>query len=253
MSSSDSAENRIDEFLDGLMTQQEAADFLQTVNADEHQQATELQGEIDESLKRMMSGLSVDEKEIEDQFLRAQGTKIETVVDTGRPARYMMPQRLAAVAALLLVALGLGIWFSSGSNQVDIITKARPLVEVYGEKVAAGFKPYYICEDEQRFASTFNKKLGQALALAPMPGGRSMTGISYLGGMSRNTIAMLCEVEGNKVVVFVDREGQPDIELATTSNSPDLNVFVERKFGLVFAEVTPLESAKIIEFFQPAE
>ncbi len=85
-----------------------------------------------------------------------------------------------------------------------------------------------------------------------MPDDRRMLGLSYLGGMSRDGVAMLSEVEGKRVIVFVDRGDASGIEKAIESTDPSLNVFVERKFGLVFAEVTPLDSAGLIEYFQIA-
>jgi len=150
----------------------------------------------------------------------------------------------------VLLAMSLGIWFNSGAGPIEVGFTPRPLASVYSEKVDRGFTPYYYCEDDSRFAELFSTKLGQALALAEMPAGREMIGISQLGGISRVTVAMLCKVDGQNVLVFVDRVGEPGFEWATANTNDGLNVFVEERNGLVFCEVTPLDSAKMIEFFR---
>ena len=76
-----------------------------------------------------------------------------------------------------------------------------------------------------------------------------MLGLSYLGGTSRQSTAMLGEVDGHQVIVFVDRDSatQPD---TSTEEADGLNVFVVERDGLVFAEVSPLEEAKLIQYLK---
>jgi len=250
MSSSESDESQLDRYLDEQMSQQEATDFFNSVDGSEMEQVVELQSKIDDSLRRLLSGVAmVDEKEIENQFLRTGGGDLagaKTVKSDGLAGGQLIK---IAVAAMLLVAVGLGVWFNSAPQNVEPISVARHLTEVYAEK-ALDFRPYYICDDDNRFAETFRSKLGMAMALAELPSDRKMLGLSYLGGVSRNTVAMLAEVQGKDVIVFVDREGEAGIDIATEPVDPDLNVFVERKGGLVFVEVTPLKSANLIEYFR---
>ena len=60
---------------------------------------------------------------------------------------------------------------------------------------------------------------------------------------------MLGEVDGHQVIVFVDRDSatQPDV---STDGTDGLNVFVVKRDGLVFAEVSPLEEAKLIQYLK---
>jgi hypothetical protein len=57
---------------------------------------------------------------------------------------------------------------------------------------------------------------------------------------------MLCRVEGQPVMVLVDRveADRPD---ATQSCDPSLRVFREERDGLVFYEITPLDSPRVME------
>lgn len=251
MSSNESDDNQLDMYLDGEMPQQDVADFLQTVDEDLLKQTQKTQQQIDDSLRRILSFEDLDQEEITQRVLRQNliGTNSkDQPVDTNRMSRRSWAQ--VAVAAAVLLATSLGIWFYSGSSLIEPGFEPRALASLYSEKVESGFQPYYYCKDDARFAETFKVRQGQALALAEMPAGHEMVGISYLGGISRQTTAMLCKVDGQNVLVFVDRAGEPGFEIATADMDDDLNVFVEEKNGLVFCEVTPLDSAQMIEHFR---
>lgn len=251
MSSNESDDNQLDLYLDGEMPQQDVADFLETVDDDSLQQAQNAQQRIDDSLRRMMSFEKLDHEDIVQQFLRKSLVGVnarDQAASSTKLSRRSWAQIAVAAAVLLLASLG--VWFYSGSGAIEPVFNARTLASIYAEKVDSGFRPYYYCEDDARFAEVFATKLGQALALAEMPSGREMVGISYLGGISRSTVAMLCVVDEQKVLVFVDRAGESGFETATADSDDDLNVFVEEKNGLVFCEVTPLDSAQMIEHFR---
>lgn len=250
MTLEDTNENQLDLYLDGLMPQQDIADFLKTIDPDVLQRAENDQHRIDNALRRLMSFEELDQEEIVQRFLRKdlEGTRIDNRSAESR-SNANRSWRQIAVAAAVLLAVTLGIWFSSGSGLVEPKFTPRALASIYSETVESGFRPYYFCEDDARFAETFKFRLGQALALTEMPANREMIGISYLGGISRSTTAMLCRVDGENVLVFVDRAGESGIEAATADVDGELNVFVTEKNGLVFCEVTPLDAAQMIEHF----
>jgi hypothetical protein len=79
-----------------------------------------------------------------------------------------------------------------------------------------------------------------------------MLGLSYPGGLSRDTTAMLSEVEGEPVMVFVDR-ASADFAGAAMDADPALNVFRDERDGLVFYEVTPLDSPQMTALLRAAE
>ena len=250
MTSNEADDLQMDRYLDGLMSTQESAQFLKTVDKDLLQQARDMQSQIDGSLKRMVSFEGFNKDDLAMQFAGA----TELAVEPGKQAAsgfLNKPSVRVAVAAAVLLAASLGIWFNSGSGLIKPATGVRSLAAVYTEKVDSGFEPYYFCDDDVRFANTFESRVGQALVLAELPANAEMLGISWLGGISRNTTAMLCKVDEQKVVVFVDRSDEPGQSVATVDVDQDgLNVFVVEKNGLVFCEVTPLESPRMIEYFE---
>jgi hypothetical protein len=60
---------------------------------------------------------------------------------------------------------------------------------------------------------------------------------------------MLGEVDGHPVIVFVDRSDVGQLD-AVTKGTDDLNVFVVERDGLVFAEVSPLNESKMIQYMK---
>ncbi len=159
-----------------------------------------------------------------------------------------------ALVASLLLAIGIGISRTVGSNSVEPYFAHQPLAIIFHDSVSQGFQPYYDCEDMKRFADTFEGRQGQRLVLDPMPAGTEMLGLSYLGGISRDTTAMLAKADNQKVIVFVDTLKHQSILDAVTQKSdqhPDLNVFVVEKYGLVFVEVSALDSAQVLKYIVP--
>lgn len=252
MSSNEPNDSQLDQYLDGVLPPQDEAGFLKTVDSDSLEQAQNVQRQIDDSLRRMVAPKQLDEDDIARRFVEARAA--EPVVDSQKrfPTNLLNHSWVqVAVAASVLLVASLGAWYFSESGIIEPVFNPRSLATIYSETVDRGFKPYYVCDDDVRFAGTFQARLGQALALAKMPASSEMLGISYLGGISRNATAMLCKVDGQEVLVFVDRVGELGQAIATEDVDGDgLNVFVEEKNGLVFCEVTPLDSSQMIEHFR---
>ena len=81
---------------------------------------------------------------------------------------------------------------------------------------------------------------------------RGMLGLSYMGGISRESTAMLCQVQQQPVLVFVDKISNDRGDL-NVSTDPQLSIFREEKFGLVFYEVSPLAQASMMQYFELAD
>ena len=233
MSSNEANDFQLDQYLDGLMSSQASADFLNSVDSEVLEQTQDFQGRIDDSLKRLISGEQLNEDDIAKRFIEARTA--ESTVESGkRTTTSFLNQSWfqVAVAAAVLLAASLGIWFNSGNGLIEPAPGVRSLAAIYSETVDRGFRPYYFCDDDVRFAGTFQSRLGQALVLAELPANAEMLGISYLGGISRNATAMLARVDGQEVLVFVDRTGEPGQSVATVDVDGDgLNIFVEEKNG----------------------
>jgi hypothetical protein len=128
--------------------------------------------------------------------------------------------------------------------------QVRPLATIYRESVSLGFRPYYFCDDEERFALTFLKRQDVPLRLTAMPDDQRMIGLSYVGGLSRDTTAILCEYRDQPVIVFVDDRIKDTPSIAMADIGPGLYVHRAELAGLVLYEVSPFESPLFIEFLQ---
>jgi hypothetical protein len=122
-----------------------------------------------------------------------------------------------------------------------------PLADIYMETIRNGFKPYYECRVDQRFAGTFAQRQGTPLRLLPLPDDVKMLGLSYPGGLSRDTTAMLCTAAGEPVMVFVDRATADNPNVAT-SHREGTNVFRAERDGLVFYELSQFDESRVMQF-----
>lgn len=239
-------DGRLGAFLDHLLSDDEQELFLRdSENRQELLLEKELQTKIDESLRRIYRFNRPNEN---------QPTEIVPEVEFARSghANIWRRQNLVriAVAASLFLLAGVVIWQFSQNHRTAPVFQPRPLAEVYKDTVERGFKPYYHCDDEKRFAEVFAMRHGQPLGLATLPPGRRMLGISYLGGLSRKTTAMLCEVDNRYVIVFVENAENDQPEIALANDDPNLNVFSVSKNGLVFYEVSPFRASQMIDYFE---
>lgn len=254
MDKQDSYDEQLERYLDGLLSDEEAAEFLSTIDADELDRIEALQSQLDDSLKRLGAISPLDPDVLAKQYLEAReptknlnsspSEKTVANVEAGRRQWAKL-----VLAASILIATGGGIWYALADREVTPFFQPNSLAKVYVDTVDRGFRPYYNCEDPKRFADTFESRQGQPLTLSELPAESRMSGISYLGGLSRKTTAVLFEVDKQPVIVFVDVAGNRNLDLCVENDSPDLNVFVVKTNGLVFCEVTPHESASMIEHF----
>jgi len=253
MNNEDYQADLLDLFLDDMLSEEERKEFLKNHDPADLAKAQAVQNQIDASLRSLYHFEPLDATQEKEVARKAfQETPAEKVSRAPEPSRAPAASRRQFVAAVLAASLlaitASGLWWmNQGSN--DPVFQNRPVASLYQETVSAGFRPYYNCEDDQRFSDTFEFRHGTALKLTEMPEGIRMLGLSYLGGISRGSTAMLGEVDGEKVIVFVDNAGRGKVDISTTTGS-ELNVFVEERDGFVFAEVTPLDSPQLIEYFE---
>lgn len=257
MNDQNEQQDKLEMYLDGMLPESEHEAFLKHHDPDELRQAQATQDQIDESLRSMFRFDPLDSAQVQELTRKAfESDSSGSVVDKPSPLAKLSRNQsatgrwfaVAVLAASVLAFISGGLWWMNSNLPVPVEFQNQPVASLYQKSVQTGFRPYYHCEDDQRFADTFEKRLGKAVKLtkSEMPEGTRMLGLSYLGGTSRESIAMLSEVDGHRVIVFVDRDGadQPDV---TTEGAEGLNVFVVKRDGLVFAEVSPLEEAKMIQ------
>jgi len=178
--------------------------------------------------------------------LRQEPTRSSIGLSIGRAKRVALIGLAAGIAWILVV------WQLARDPAETPFFQPRPVALVYQEVVDGGFEPYYECREADRFSATFQRRQSQALSLAALPSGSRMLGLSYAGGLSRDTTAMLCQVDGQPVMVFVDRL-ENDQPIATQLDASKLQVHRVARDGLVFYEVTPFATSRVIEYLVPAE
>ena len=249
--------DKLEMYLDGMLSEKDREAFLETCDPDELKQAQATQDQIDNSLRSMFQFDSLDLVQVQDLTRKAFESESSSV-DQPSPDVTLKENEsnsagrrlvITVLAASILGIIGGGMWLLNHKPRVGPVFNTAPVALLYQETVEAGFEPYYNCEDLQRFKNTFEFRLGKKVQLAEseMPEGTRMLGVSYLGGTSRDGTAMLGEVDGHRVIVFVDRSsaGQPDV---STEGTEGLNVFVVERDGLVFAEVSTLPESKMIQY-----
>lgn len=239
---------RIEAFLDERMSPSERQSFLDLLERDALLRTEfDRQRSIDASLRRIWGDQNIEG--IMGRVEAAIAQELDTPV-ARRPSTG--PWRLLAAAALLGFSLA-GVWYSW------TITRPPPFVDVYEpqpwrsfgtvyyDTIRNGFKPAWICRDEQQFERVFTKRFRQPLLLATMPSGITAGGISYSNTLSNSTINVLGKVDGIPVMVFVDQRtvdhGSPP------PPPPGLNLFRREIDALVLYELTPLDRPNILPFF----
>lgn len=241
------AEQKLDAYLDGLLTAPERAAFEELLRDDpELQQQVLIQSRIDASLRRLELGAEPSAEHLahlQGQFAGA--------TSSSRNSR-LAPRWAIGLAAAASIAAALLVWRPFGWGISEPFFQPQPVAQIYTQTVEKGFIPYYKCDDADRFAEVFRRRQGQALRLLPLAPGSEMLGVSYPGGLSRDSTAILCLVDGQPVIVLVDRASadRPD---AMQNGDPNLHVFRKERDGLVFYEVTTFKLSQVIDYLAIAE
>jgi len=211
----------------------------------------ELQNRINDATKRLYAapeGLDIVPAELKVPEKSKEKVRIKDADASKANWGKVVIFALAASIAWIAVTLS----FSSKMNRAERVAfHPQPLTGVYQTCVEEGFKPYWVCDDDFVFATTFSRRQGTPLKLEDLPAGREMVGLSYLAGISRRSTSMLATVDEKPVVVFVDKlenDWKPE-----TGHFEDesLNVLRLEKLGLVFYEVTPFDEITVAKYFVP--
>jgi|GEM_PF-4767439 len=239
MSDDSSADNELfEKYLDGQLS---PSDEEQVKNTLSQEQAIEvnLQTQIDASLARQFEAKEPSTNEIESWLAKPRAR------NSAWNSRRMLLGVMAVAAAALLMFLVFP------QTKPTPFFEPRQLTQLHSEAVDAGFKPYYFCEDDERFAETFAHRQGKRLVLTEMPDDRRMIGLSYLGGFTRESTAILCYVEQQPVIVFVEKSELDNNTIVKPSD--ELRVHRANRDGLVFYEVSSFSTPKISPFLQLAD
>ncbi len=254
-------QEQLDRYLDGLLEGEERSAFEQRMAGDAGlREQVQAQSAIDVSLRRIFAPPS--NGRLRPIFAVLPGADAEadgpaasdgdTAADpaSGRTAARRRTWRIVAaplgIAALLIA--GVLIYQYSLPAPVEPVSGLRRQTfgEVYEQTLASGFKPQYVCEDDQDFAVSFYLRLQQGLHV-DRPEHINWVGVSRAETkiITTRTHYILVRVNGTPVLVFVDILEQDNDK--ANKVPPDLHVFRRAMDNLVLYEVTPLDSPKVLE------
>ena len=246
----------LERYLDGLLTDDELIEFEQRLESDGAlQRGVEQHREFEERLNQAFAPARLTAEALESLLNKSiQSDDSNKQSGTPKPASSMKSRRRLVVGAICAIAAAIAWFFvsmqSGATRKVSPFFEQRPLALIYQETIDNGFRPYYYCEDQARFARTFRKRQATPLELSETPADRRMVGLSFAGGLSRDTTAMLAYVEEQPVVVFIDRNEFDNEQLMSQRKKKHANLFVHRKelADLVIYEVSPFDSAKMAPY-----
>ncbi len=248
-------DGRLDAYLDGRLSRDEADEFEKQLRANDAQRAeVDLQRQLDSALRRRFAPPDLARQLFDAVF-----------VEKEQPAR---AEHLAPAHAgrkrhwLWTVAMGLSIvaagiiclsWPRTKAPQHAQIT----LTQIYVSSIRSGYRPILHGKDNHRIAAVFKERQGQPLVVEPLPEGSTLLGLSYCGGFSPLTTTVVCKVDGQLVMVFVDRA---ELENAI-NHPPNRKARIYRRIlgDLVLYEVSPygqprvLDRIKLPSTIRPAE
>ncbi len=250
-------EEQVDAYLDGLMKPEEREAFEARLRAHpDIEKEIQLQAQINASLERSFPLEQISASQLRELQERSSPTSQPSIESKASPSLVLPPRSLSRTMQVAIVGLAamvawiMVVWHLRNNTIETPFFQPRPVAAVYQEVLDSGFEPYYECHEEDHFAATYLRRQGQALRLTVLPEGSRMLGLSYAGGLSRDTTAMLCRVEGKPVMVFVDRLAN-DVPNAMQNETSGFKVYRVARDGLVFYEVTPFDSSRVIEHLVP--
>jgi len=253
----------LERYLDGAMSAQELAAFeIRLLREHELRAVVEGQRVIDLSLRRQFAlpvrptGEMIHLNGFAEHEDRGIAGRIQ-------PATEFRPRSgvgstwgrwIASIAAMILVTTGAWLaWMSlppsRSSNAVVMLTP-----DLYYAQKTAHFDPFWKCDTNEQFASTFRNRFGQPLLLQPLPEDVTARGLDYTTLLSPQTMSVLMTKGDQKVIVLVDRadrDAKPPLQMP---GGTSLHLHRQELGGLVLYEITPSPTTQMLQyFFNPDE
>jgi hypothetical protein len=279
MSEHDHWTSQLELYLDGMLAGESLRAFKRRLNEDDQLQAAlKQQRRINAALRQRLAapqqlathelfskidlnGHAIDGDEVPRALQLPGADSADEAVPSGPVApppgapRTRLPLRRYAIAAgvLLAVVAAWLVWtlaFSgTGQSSEPLFAKEPPRLpfdKYYQRKVNDGFKPAWVCGNDEEFKASFRDRFGQAMLIGTLPESVAMAGLDYNTCLSPHTLSVVMKVNDQGVVVIVDRadrdKGPPDLP-------QPLNVFRRQLGNLVLYEVTPLDKPGTLDYF----
>jgi len=169
-------------------------------------------------------------------------------ISRGRVAPAKMGRWIGYAAAAMIGVVGV-VWWSSTVPDPEarrVLTAGQVLAVAHAE----GFKPAFVCKDDAEFVATVKNRFGTGLLVA------STESVAVLGWaysdtygadlVSKDTLVLMARVEGREVLVFMDRA--PGERVLKPGDVPAGYRLLRKPVGgLMLYELTPFESARVID------
>ncbi|MBI1827391.1 MAG: hypothetical protein HY287_06195 [Planctomycetes bacterium] len=240
-------EPTIDALLDGLLTQAQVTEFSIKSGDSTVRAAMEGQKHVNASLNRLFA--SPAPNRVLEHVLESPHRDHRTLPGAVAVSAFARRFALAAVVALCII----GVWRFSGlfrtnsTNDPYQVQPWRSMDSVYHDAVAAGFKPAWVCKDEDEFASFFRRSTGSRLLLAEASPNVHTYGLSICNCITPGTLYLLARVENSEVLVFADRAARDPGGWKPAT--PGFHLFQRRIGDAVLYEFTQLNSPHLLDLF----
>jgi anti-sigma factor RsiW len=271
------SEPTIDEYVDGVLTPEQAAAFeARMTNDPELAAEVTLQRKIDDALGREFAyvpvarsgGASVSETESPGDVLARispalseerviQGRRVIVVKNPNAPALPVEKPAepaarnttrrnvLFALAASLALAATYALW---PREELNIIAPD----EVYRRLVATGWTPDFVCSSDAEFIAAVEKRLSMSVLIPMATVGVRLDGWGYstdYGGtpVGKSTMYLMATVGEKPVLVLMERASRDRADVALSNQGKNaLHLFRRRVGGVVLYEVTPWAEERVI-------
>lgn len=243
-------ENGMDAYLDGTLEDEERQRFEARRASDPALRAVkDQQDAVDASLDRLYQTPPGALDRVLREIDRTARARTEQTPETHTAPFYHRPW---AIAALFILSAGAAWQLYHTLSQGPAAPGYGPLPwtsvdAFYRQRVREGFKPDWVCKDDQEFADTFRKRMRQPLLLAPAAGQVLPVGIAHLNCITPNSLALLARVGGDPVLVMIDRTRYDKPQNLPADSG--LNIFRRVIGSLVLYEVSPLSAPHVLELF----
>ena len=243
MDPKDESRQPIDDYLDNQMDEPRRDEFEQQINSDDELAGqVDQQRRIDQSLQRL--------------YAPPAGQVLDGLDAAGKKSPKRRSLRARYVAAMLAVAavivVGVYLWqiFDTSPGDGLRVVRLTPMAELYAAQIDAGFKPQFVCDTDQQFASTYWYRLDQGLLMHEAPPGVTALGLTYGRHLSFRTIMLLATAEDQQIIVFADQLSQ--VPQAAPQPPPGMHVHRRDVGELVLYELSPFDQPKLLDlFYQP--
>lgn len=174
--------------------------------------------------------------------------------------------RLAAIAAAVALPVAAAVWFMVPGEETHVLkpmTTAEyqkknldAMTAEYKAQVASGFKPKEICTTDEQFAQWTTQTFGRPLKPVHPAAGSGAPPEPQLAGWSKATIfssytgILLAHVDGQPVMVVMDNApADRMVPLEDAASTP--RIFRRKVNEVWLIEVTPLDKPRVITNIEP--